>query len=66
MKYTTSWFLLVLSIVTNATYLFLGLINKIKLTSLPITLISIFGIFTTIVFGEVILKNKKNGSNKRL
>lgn len=65
-KKTTAWFFLVTSVCVNATYLFLGLTNRTKFSNTALILVSIFGIFTTIAFGEVILKEKQNGNNKRL
>lgn len=65
-KKTTAWIFLLSSIIINGIYLFLGLTHKVKLTNFAIILISFFGIFTTIAFGEVILKEKRNGNSKRI
>jgi hypothetical protein len=65
-KKTTAWIFLLSSVIINGIYLFLGLTHKVKLTNFAIILISFFGIFTTIVFGEVILKEKRNGNSKRI
>jgi hypothetical protein len=65
-KKTTAWIFLLSSVIINGIYLFLGLTHKVKLTNFAIILISFFGIFTTIVFGEVILKEKRNGNSKTI
>jgi hypothetical protein len=65
-KKTTAWIFLLSSVIINGIYLFLGLTHKVKLTNFAIILISFFGIFTTIAFGEVILKEKRNGNSKRV
>jgi hypothetical protein len=65
-KKTTAWIFLLSSVIINGIYLFLGLTHKVKLTNFAIILISFFGIFTTIAFGEVILKEKRNGNSKRI
>jgi hypothetical protein len=65
-KKTTAWIFLLSSVIINGIYLFLGLTHKVKLTNFAIILISFFGIFTTIAFGEVILKEKRNGNSKTI
>jgi hypothetical protein len=65
-KKTTAWIFLLSSVIINGVYLILGLTHKVKLTNFAIILISFFGIFTTIAFGEVILKEKRNGNSKRI
>jgi hypothetical protein len=65
-KKTTAWIFLLSSVIINGIYLFLVLTHKVKLTNFAIILISFFGIFTTIAFGEVILKEKRNGNSKTI
>lgn len=44
--------------------LWVHIIGERKLTNLNLTLILIFGIFTTMVFAEIAFKDKKNGRDK--
>jgi hypothetical protein len=44
----------------------LDLIGKKNISTLNFTLLIVFGIFTTMVFGEIVLKDLNNDKHKRI
>ncbi len=58
----TITYILVMNVI--AALLWFHVMGKEKLNNLNITLIIIFGIFTTLVFGEIVLKKSDNGQEK--
>lgn len=55
-----------LSMLTLMVYLVLHLIGRIKLNNLNFTLLLTLGIFTSMIFGELVLKDISNDRRKRL
>jgi len=64
MKIALSYIIYAFLINAIAAMLWFHVIGKNKLTNLNLTLILIFGIFTTMVFAEIAFKDKKNGRDK--
>lgn len=55
-----------LSVVAILAELFLDLMGKKNLSTLNFTLLIVFGIFTTMVFGEIVLRDLNNDKHKRI
>ena len=50
---------LILCVLSVSLYLLLGILKMYEINELTVLGLSIFGIFTTIVFGEIILREKE-------
>jgi len=56
----------VLTVIAILAEMFLDLIGKKNMSTLNFTLLIVFGIFTTMVFGEIVLKDLGNDKHKRI
>lgn len=56
----------VLTVIAVLAEIILDLIGQKNLSTLNFTLLIVFGIFTTMVFGEIVLKDLNNDKHKRI
>jgi hypothetical protein len=56
----------VLTVIAILAEIILDLIGQKNISTLNFTLLIVFGIFTTMVFGEIVLKDLNNDKHKRI